>query len=411
MGYNEYRSLIQKGYQMNILVFNCGSSSQNARVYQVDDNKDPRCIAVFKATAVDTPAGSEPRLTWQVGEDGGVNKAVSITHKQVAKKILQTLKEHKIKVDAIGHRFVHGGELFTKTTLIEANTLAGLRSCFPLAPIHNPNTYDVIEVCHGLLPEATQYAVFDTAFHAGLPDEAKTYALPADVIQKYGYRKYGFHGLSLQYVSAKAADLLGKPLDQVKLILCHLGTGGSSVSAFADGRSLDTSMGYSPLDGLVMSTRCGDLDPGILIDLIRKGFSADEIEKMLNNRSGLIGLSGFSSNLEEVIERADRGDKACTLAFDVYVHRLKHYIGAFLYQLNGADAVVFTDSVGVSSWQVREEACANAGNLGLLLDRSANRNADPAVTTWIHDEESAVKILVLPTDEERVILDEVVRLL
>jgi acetate kinase len=188
-----------------------------------------------------------------------------------------------------------------------------------------------------------------------------------------------------------------------------LGTGGSSVTAFSEGRTLDTSMGYSPLAGLVMSTRCGDIDPGILIDMMRKGQSADEIEKVLNTQSGLIGLSGYSSNLAEVIDKAEAGDKTCLAAYEVYVLRLRHYLGAFSWLLNGADAIVFTDEIGVSSWRLREAVCTDAESLGVILDRSANRKAEPEAMTWIHDDESAVKLLVMPTDEERVILDEVLK--
>ncbi|HCS40918.1 MAG TPA: acetate kinase [Anaerolineaceae bacterium] len=395
---------------MNILIFNCGSSSQCARLYQVNNNQaEPLTIANFLATAVESPSSAGPKLTWHVNEKNGVNKASSITHKQVAKKVIQILQENKIKVDAVGHRFVHGGDLFTKTTLIDTGTLADLRACFPLAPTHNPNAFGVIEMCHAYLPDAPQYAVFDTAFHASMSEEARTYALPSELAEKNGYHKYGFHGISCQYVSAKAAELLEKPLDQVKLIICHLGTGGSSVTAFSEGRTLDTSMGYSPLAGLVMSTRCGDIDPGILIDMMRKGNSADEIEKILNTQSGLIGLSGYSSNLAEVIEKAGGGDKNCLTAYEVYVMRLRHYLGAFSWLLNGADAIVFTDEIGVTSWRLREAVCTDAESLGVILDRSANRKAEPNAVTWIHDDESAVKLLVMQTDEERVILDEVLK--
>ena len=395
---------------MNILIFNCGSSSQSARLYQVNNNQaEPLVIGNFKATSVDTTSSAGPKLTWQVNEKSGVNKASSITHKQAAKKVIQILQENKIKVDAVGHRFVHGGDLFKKTTLIDAGTLSNLRACFPLAPIHNPNAYGVIEMCHAYLPDAPQYAVFDTAFHTTMAEEARTYALPRELAEKNGYHKYGFHGISCQYISTKAAELLEKPVDQVKLIICHLGTGGSSITAYSEGRTLDTSMGYSPLAGLVMSTRGGDIDPGILIDMMRKGNSADEIEKILNTRSGLIGLSGYSSNLSEVIEKAEGGDKTCLAAYEVYVLRLRHYLGAFSWLLNGADAIVFTDEIGVSSWRLREAVCTDAESLGVILDRSANRKTDPDAVTWIHDDESAVKILVMQTEEERVILEEVLK--
>lgn len=395
---------------MIILIFNCGSSSQSARLYQtILGQSDPLVIGSFKATSVDTPSSAEPQLVWQLHEMKGVNKFSRLDHKQAAKEILRVLRNQQIEVDAVGHRFVHGGDRFTSTTLIDDAMMARLQECFPLAPIHNPNSYSVIEVCRAGLPQVPQYVVFDTAFHAGMAEEARTYALPLELAQKNGYHKYGFHGLSCQYVSAKAAELLEKPLDKVKLIICHLGTGGSSVTAFSEGRTLDTSMGYSPLAGLVMSTRSGDIDPGILIDMMRKDQSADEIEKLLNNKSGLIGLSAYSSNLAEIIEKADSGDPQCTLAYQVYVQRLRHYLGAFSWLLNGADAIVFTDGIGVSSWRLREAVCTGAENLGVILDRSANRKADPDKVTWIHDDESAVKILVMSTDEERVILEEVLK--
>ena len=391
---------------MNILVFNCGSSSQNAKLYQVEGSAEPSLVGAFKAANVESQASAAPKITWQVMDSRGEETASALTHRQAAESILQILRRSDVSIDAVGHRFVHGGEAFDRSALIDDGVLRALRGCFALAPIHNPNSFSVIEVCQALLPDAKQVAVFDTAFHARLPEAARRYALPLDLVEKYGYRKYGFHGLSCQYVSGRAARLLGKPLDQVKLIICHLGTGGSSVTAFADGRSQDTSMGFSPLAGLVMSTRCGDLDPEIVIDLVRHGFTAEDIEKTLGNRSGLIGLSGYSSNLAEVIDRAETGDAACRLAFEVYAGRLRHYLGAFWWQLNGADAIVFTDGIGVSSWKLREAVCSNAENLGVRLDHAANRGANPAAATWVQADASTVKILVLPTDEERVILDE-----
>ena len=391
---------------MNILVFNCGSSSQSARLYQVGEGDQPKIVGDFKATSVDTHTSAAPKLSWRIHNDRGEETFPALTHPQVAERIIAILRQRGLRVDAVGHRFVHGGDLFTKTTLIDAEVMQALRGCFALAPIHNPNSFSVIEVCRSLLPEAKQAAVFDTAFHAHLPEAARGYALPRDVVDKFGYRKYGFHGLSCQYVSGQAARMLGKPIDQVKLIICHLGTGGSSVTAFADGRSQDTSMGYSPLAGLVMSTRCGDLDPEIVIDLVRRGYDAGEIEQLLGSRSGLIGLSGYSSNLAEIIDRAEAGDKACRLAYEIYANRVRHYLGAYLWRLNGADAILFTDGIGVNSWKLREKVCANAENLGVQLDHAANRGANPAAATWVQADASKVKILVLPTDEERVILDE-----
>ncbi len=394
---------------MNVLVFNCGSSSQIARLYQTGDASGPVVLADFKASQVDTPASASPEIIWRVGEEKGTRHFARLSHREAAAVFLELLEGHGFKVDAVGQRYVHGGDCFNDTTRVTEEVLVKLRACFPLAPIHNPNTFSLIDLCLDALPGVPQFVVFDTAFHAGLPEAARHYALPRELAEKHGYRKYGFHGLSCQYVSKKAAELLDKPLDQVKLIICHLGSGGSSVTAFADGHSMDTSMGYSPLAGLVMSTRCGDLDPGILIDLMRQGYNAEQIERLLNHQSGLIGLSGFSSNLAEVLARAESGDQDCLLAFEVYALRLKHYLGAFTWQLNRPDAILFTDGIGVSAWQLREKVCSGVENLGVKLDPAANRSADPTVATWVQAEGSAVKILVLPTDEERVILDEVMK--
>ena len=225
------------------------------------------------------------------------------------------------------------------------------------------------------MPGIPQFAVFDTAFHSQMPVEAYRYALPLEIGRKFGLRKYGFHGLSYQYVSRKAAQFLGKPLNSVKLIMCHLGTGGSSVTAFTGGHSIDTSMGYSPLAGLVMSTRCGDIDAEVVLELIRQGFSADEVENILNNQSGLIGLSGYSSNLAEVMEAAEHGNEDCRIAYEVYANRLKYYLGAYTWLLGGADAIVFTDDIGVRSWKLREKVCSGVENLGILIDIMENRNA------------------------------------
>jgi acetate kinase len=287
-----------------------------------------------------------------------------------------------------------------------------LKKCLPFAPLHNPNSYSVIEVCQEQLPGVSQFAVFDTSFHSQMPEESRRYGLPKELAEKFGFRKYGFHGLSYQFVSAKAAELLGKPLESLKLILCHLGTGGSSVVAVKDGKSLDTSMGFTPLPGLVMSTRCGDLDPEIALEMVRQGNSPDEVSSILNNQSGLVGLSGgFSSNLAEIIEEAAKGNQDCQIAYDVYAHRLSFYIGAFDWLLNGADAIIFTDSIGVKSWKLRERVCSGVENMGLLLDKDANEHAFAEIASRISQPESHIQIWVVPTDEESIILKEVVALM
>lgn len=394
----------------NILVFNCGSSSQSFKVYRFSENAQPQVIAAGKAKNVATQTQAESRLSWSINGTAGAMVLQRPSHREVAELILSLLEQHRLPVDAVGHRFVHGGDLFHQTTRLNGETLAGLRQCFPLAPIHNPNSYSVIEVCLEKMSAVPQYAVFDTAFHARLPDAARRYAIPQKLAEKYGFRKYGFHGLSYQHVSAQAAEWLGKPLDQLKLILCHLGTGGASLAALRGGHSIDTSMGYSPLPGLVMSTRCGDVDAEIVLELIRKGYTADQVSHFLNDESGLLGLSdGFSSNLEEILAAAEQGNTTCRLAFEVYVHRLRLYLGAYHWLLNGADAIVFTDDVGLRSWKLREAVLSGVENLGVLLDEAANRSAPPDRIGEIGHPQSRTRILIIPTDEERVIAEEVER--
>ncbi len=240
-----------------------------------------------------------------------------------------------------------------------------------------------------------------------MPEESKQYAIPRDLSEKYGFRKYGFHGLSYQFVSARAAELIGKPLESLKLIICHLGTGGASVAAVKDGKSLDTSMGFSPLPGLVMSTRSGDIDAEIVLELVSAGYSPDEVSQILNNQSGLIGLSGFSSNLEEIITESEKGNPNCQLAYDVYAHRLQSYLGAYTWLLNGADAVIFTDDVGLKSWKLRQRVCSGVENLGIEIDFDKNINAPVDQTALISSASSKTQIWVIPTDEEIVIFREV----
>ena len=393
---------------MNVLIINCGSSSQAFSVYRVAAGHEPVVVLSGKARNVATATQQTPYVEWTWAGRTERRECDLSSHARAAEAILAIVQERAPAIAAVGHRFVHGGAEFSCTARIDDATLAALRRTVPLAPIHNPNSLSVIDVCLDRLPGVPQYAVFDTAFHAALPDEYRTYALPADLAEELGLRKFGFHGLSYQYVSRRAADLLATPPTDLRLIICHLGTGGSSVAAVRGGRSVDTSMGYTPLPGLVMSTRCGDLDAGIVLRLMRSGYGADEIDDMLNNRSGLLGLSGFSSNLAEVIAAAEAGDEACRLAYGVYAARLRHYLGAYFWLLNGADAIVFTDDIGVNAWQLRERVCGGAEAMGVMLDPAANRSAVGGATAFVHGPDSRTAILVLPTDEERVILDEVI---
>lgn len=394
--------------QKNILVFNCGSSSQGFTVFSWKQGEEPVRILTGKARNVATKSRQTPVLTWTFNGSTQTSECDCSTHPKAAEQIITLLNQKQIRVDAIGHRFVHGGGRFDRTVEVTSEVLEILKASFSFAPIHNPNSYSVIAVCEQEYPGIPEYAVFDTAFHHGMPDYASVYAIPGAVSEKYGFRKYGFHGLSYQYVSHRASVLLKRPLDQLKLVMCHLGTGGSSVCAFENGRTLDTSMGYSPLAGLIMSTRSGDIDPEILLELIRKGYSVDAIEKMLNFDSGLIGISDYSSNLGEIFDAAGEND-ACRLAFEAYVHRLKKTIGAFLFLMNGANALIFTDDAGERFYQVREAVCKDTDWFGLQLDPALNRAAVGHQEKQISAENSHIPIWVIPNDEERVIVDEIIQ--
>jgi acetate kinase len=393
---------------VNVLILNCGSSSQGFKVYRWTPGREPTVVIAGKARGVAIETQQAPILQWTWAGTTETRHCDLSTHARTAEAILAVLQDKGVAVDVVGHRFVHGGSEFTCTALIDAATWPRLHKTIPLAPIHNPNTLSVIEVCRQRLAEIPQYAVFDTAFHAAMPEATRACPLPQELAEEFGFRNYGFHGLSYQYASRRTADLLQRPLDDLRLIICHLGTGGSSVAAVRAGRSIDTSMGYSPLSGLVMSTRCGDLDAQVVLALVRSGLGAEQIEDLLNTKSGLLGLSGLSSNLAEVIAGAEDGDHACQVACAVYTARLSHYLGAYFWLLGGADVIAFTDDVGVNVWQVREAVCGGVEKLGVGLDTVANKRAVGGVTAFVQTPASRTAILVVPTDEEREILEEVV---
>jgi acetate kinase len=330
-------------------------------------------------------------------------------HRTAAGLILEHLREAGVNVELVGHRFVHGGSLFDSPAFIDQDTLGKLRSCLPLAPLHNPISLSVIHESRKSLPQARQYVTFDSAFHCTIPDYAYTYALPRQVVQRFGFRKYGFHGLSYWYVSRQVPGILNIPADRLKIVACHLGTGGSSVAAIKGGRSVDTSMGYSPLPGLVMSTRSGDIDPMLMLYLMAVyGLRGDDLMDMLNKESGLLGISGFSSDLTDIIARLDRDEgeeeeEQPQLAFRMYVQRVRKYVGGYVVGLGGVDALVFTDDIGVRNWRVRQEVCQDMEWCGIRLDSERNRQAAPDAICQISAAESRVSILCIPTDEELVI--------
>ncbi|MFE0472170.1 acetate kinase [Streptomyces sp. NPDC058947] len=381
-----------------VLVLNSGSSSVK---YQLLDMRDSSRLAVGLVERIGeqtsrlkhTPAGGESR------ERGG---AIA-DHDAALKAVAEELAKDGLGLDspelaAIGHRVVHGGKHFTEPTVIDDRVLAEIERLIPVAPLHNPANLTGIRTAQTLRPDLPQVAVFDTAFHTTMPESAARYAIDVETADAHRIRRYGFHGTSHAYVSRATADLLGKDPSEVNVIVLHLGN-GASASAVRGGRCVDTSMGLTPLEGLVMGTRSGDMDPAVIFHLMRVGgMSADEIDTLLNKKSGLIGLCG-DNDMREIRRRVDAGDERAELAFDIYIHRLKKYIGAYYAVLGRVDAIAFTAGVGENAAPVREAALAGLEELGIAVDgeRNAVRGDEARL---ISPDGARVAVAVVPTDEE-----------
>jgi acetate kinase len=379
-----------------ILVLNCGSSSIKYQVIDVDDESS---LATGLVQKIGLPDSSLQHTT--DGETHRIDRMVA-NHQQALDLVVSAFAQYGpplSEVVAVGHRAVHGGEAFRQPVRIDDDVIAKLVELSPLAPLHNPPGIAGIEAAMAALPDVPHVAIFDTAFFATLPAEAYTYAIDADLAKKYSIRKYGFHGTSHKYVSERVAELLERPYDEVDQIVCHLGN-GASISAIRGGVAVDTSMGLTPLQGLVMGTRSGDVDPGLHAYLAREaGMSVAEIDRMLNSRSGISGLTGGTSDFRDLADRIEAGDAAAKLAYDVYIHRLVSYIGSYLAILGGVDAITFTAGVGENDDAVRESVCDRLAPLGFLLDDEANkiRSKEPR---RISQPDSPIQILVVPTNEE-----------
>jgi len=397
---------------LNILVFNCGSSSLGYKVFEAEKGTC-QVLVSGKAHRVGVK-GKEPSfIEHRYGQRHTRQETPIATHRQAAGLVFDYLAGEKVHLDAVGHRFVHGGHLFQKSALVTPENFKKLKACLPLAPLHNPTSLSMIEETGRLHPGLGQYVTFDSAFHTTLPEQAYTYAVPETLRKKFSYRKYGFHGLSYTYVTLKAAEFLRRPLKGLKLVACHLGTGGSSVAAIKDGYSVDTSMGFSPLQGLMMSTRCGDIDPMLSLYLMSVfGYRPDALLDKLNRESGLLGVSGISSDLRDIIQsfHGPEGEDA-KLSFSMYVQRLKKYVGAYATILQGMDALIFTDDIGVGNHLVREKLCQEMDWCGLFLDEELNRQAKSDAIYRLEKPGSKVAILTIPTDEEYVICREGEKLL
>lgn len=378
-----------------VLLINAGSSSIK---YQVIDAVDERVLATGLIERIGQELG---RIKHTVGSETFVDEEAYPNHTVALAALVGMFAEHGPSLDdvvAVGHRTVHGGDKLTRTTLIDDRVLDTLEELAPLAPLHNPPGIAGIRGAMKALPNVPHVAVFDTAFFSTLPPEAYTYAIPTGIAATHAIRRYGFHGTSHDYVSHRVAETLGVDYASLKQIVCHLGN-GASISAIAHGVAVDTSMGLTPLEGLVMGTRSGDIDPGLIFFLHREaGMSVDAIDNLLNKRSGMIGLTG-ASDFRDVWARIDAGDAQAAIGLDVYIHRLLHYLGAYTAVLGGVDAITFTAGVGENDSRIRALVCERLAWLGVRLDaaRNAERSDDPRV---ISAGDSAVTVLVVPTNEE-----------
>ena len=391
---------------MLVLVINCGSSSLK---YQLLEMTTETLLA--------------KGLVERIGIDGSV-----ITHETIGKEkyVLKTpMDEHNIaighvmdaltdpehgaikdlkEIKAVGHRVVHAGEKYANSVIISDDVIAALEECAELAPLHNPPNLAGVRACQKLMPGVPMVGVFDTAFHQTMRPEAYLYAIPYEMYEKHRIRKYGFHGTSHKYMAIEASEMLNIDVNDLKLITCHLGN-GASVSAIKHGRSVETSMGFTPLEGLVMGTRCGDLDPSIVTLLAEKlGVDLDKVTDILNKESGVLGISGVSSDFRDLESAMEEGNKRAELALKIFAHRVRFYIGAYIAEMNGVDAIVFTGGVGENDAYMRDLICANMGNLGIKLDKEKNKVRGKQA--MLSADDSKVKVMLIPANEELVIARE-----
>lgn len=388
---------------MKVLVVNCGSSSLK---YQLFDMTDESVLAkglVERIGIEGSVLKHEP-----AGKDKVVIESDIKNHSVAIKLVTEALtdKNHGVissmtEISAVGHRVVHGAEKFASSVLITPEVMQALEECIEMAPLHNPPNILGINACSDLMPGVPQVGVFDTAFHQTMPKHAFIYGLPYEAYEKYRIRRYGFHGTSHRFVSKVAADMMNKDIKDLKIITCHLGN-GSSVAAVDGGKCVDTSMGLTPLEGLVMGTRCGDVDPAILPILMKKeGMDADQIDNYINKKSGVLGISGVSSDFRDIEGAAHEGNQRAQLALDIFAYRVKKYIGSYAAAMNGVDAIVFTAGLGENSASMREAICNGLEYLDTKIDTAKNNVRGKA--TEISTDDSKVKLFIIPTNEELVI--------
>lgn len=395
---------------MKALVLNCGSSSIK---YQFIDTDTQRVLTKGMVERI----GMSGAVLTNIRHDGDEVKISGdiFDHITAIEYILAVLlsQNHgvirdKNEIEAVGHRVVHGGETFTSSVLITEEVLRGIRDNIELAPLHNPHNLRGIQACQVHLPDTPQVAVFDTAFHQQMPSRAYLYGIPYTLYKQHKIRRYGFHGTSHYYVSRRAAEILARPIEKLRMATCHLGN-GCSITAIKDGLSIDTTMGFTPLEGLLMGTRSGDIDPSVILYIMGKeGLNMAEASTLLNKHSGLMGISGVSSDMREIVAEMKNGDKKAKTAFEVFCYRITKYLGAYAAAMGGIDAIVFTGGIGENSPEVRRECVSNLGFLGIMLDES--RNQSPEKEKIITTSQSKTDVLVIPTNEELVIALETMRI-
>lgn len=388
---------------MKILVINCGSSSLKYQLINME-NEESLAQGLVERIGIE---GSI--LTQKVpSRDKYIIQQPMKDHKDAIKLVLGALVDdvHGViksmdEISAVGHRVVHGGEKYATSVVINDDVMVSLEECVKLAPLHNPANIIGINACKDLMPSTPMVAVFDTAFHQTMPQEAYMYALPYELYTKHGIRKYGFHGTSHRFVSAQCAEMMGKDIKDLKIITCHLGN-GASLSAVKNGKSVDTSMGFTPLEGIAMGTRCGNIDPAIVTFLMQQeNMSADDVNNLMNKKSGVLGLSGVSSDFRDIEDAVKAGNERAKLSLDVYHYKVRQMIGAYAAAMGGVDAIVFTAGLGENSPETRLEICQGLEFLGAKVDAAKNSVRGKAVDVSTAD--ATVKVFVIPTNEELVI--------
>lgn len=390
-------------YKMKVLTMNFGSSSVKYQLFEITDTEKTRLAkGLIEHTGSGTyiatyhPAGGEKiREVMQIPDTAAYLKIIleALTHKKYG--VIKSGDEIK----AVGHRIAHGGEHFKESVVITEEVKEKIKEYASLVPLHQIYELQGMELAEALFPHAAHTAIFDTSFHSHMPPHAYIYPIPYHYYKRYGIRRYGFHGTSHYYVSLRASELLKQPYDKLKIITCHLGN-GASMAAVKNGVSIDTSMGFTSLEGLVMGTRCGDIDPGIIPQIIAKeGITAEECSTLLNRSSGLVGISGISNDMRDIVAEMEKGNEMAKLAFDIYTYRIRKYISAYAGAMGGADAIVFTAGVGERSPLVRKACCEGLSFMGVTLDSVKNKNV-VSKEGVISDEHSPVKVFCIPTNEE-----------